>query len=237
MTNDPLRDLEKTLAERARILSNAANNLPDSSFFAKNVSPPPKKMSSGAKALIQIGLMGAGIVGMTLLYNCSQKSRAERYQKLMADYRGTSQSPVYQRENSEITLDFSGRRVSGEGVSSFNMGNCYLEDRYDNSNHLYMFRGRSYSFNFNLSTRPQNAQLTVRHLSSSANGQAGITPVTMYVNRERAARWRQVEAGFTDTTIPIENYLREGENTVSFEYDSNDGNTGYWQKFVRISTR
>lgn len=135
---------------------------------------------------------------------------------------------------SSVGLDYSGASITSSGVKSFNGGNTYLENRYDDSNHLYLFRGSSYSFDFDLSERPLRTVLRVRHLSSASHGQPGITPVTLYVNGETAAKWRQLAAGFEDTKYDISSHMKTGRNTIAFAYDDSEGTTGYWQKWVRV---
>lgn len=253
MAKNHLEDLEKSLAEYATNLNRLANSLPNQDYFAKNVAPPQrKKMSSDTKAFLGGSLFLAACIGIFIAnVNTSNKKPIKNYEQRYSYVNLKQNSPSqvnnnvennYQtspaqaavQEISPVALDFSGWRINHQGLSSLDSGSCYLENRYDNSNHLYLFRGYSYSFGFNLSRKPSNARLTVRHLSSGANGQEGVTPITLYVNKNAVARWRQIGGGYSDSTVSIEDYLKEGENKVSFEYASNEGTTGYWQKAVRI---
>jgi len=139
-----------------------------------------------------------------------------------------------QAQNTYISLNFSSGQVVANGVSDYSNGGCRIEDRYDDSHHLYYFAGNSFEFTFDIGHTVSKASLKVKHLSSAKDGQPGITPVGLFVNGKKVASWRQLSAGYSTDSYDIGDQLAKGKNTVRFEYASDGGTTGYWQKQIQV---
>lgn len=247
------RDLEQMrqqAAGRTRQLEDIANSLPGRDFFDIPRAPPKKPRTprsyEGLKTLgyilgyvtVVIGPFG---IMMYLGHLDDQKRAQERALSRsisLVDSDSTrsssSRTTAPSTRYGNAKLDFTGREVQKSNVVRFDIGNCYLESRYDDSNHLYMFRGYNYSFDVDIPAKPSRAELKIRHLSSMANGKQGFTPVRLIVNGEQAAKWSRLSGGYQNDTYQIEDYLRSGRNNIRFSYDSSEGTTGYWQKGLRL---
>lgn len=134
----------------------------------------------------------------------------------------------------EASINFSSGSVNTRGIADYNSSNCSLENRYDSSYHLYMFRGAIFSFNVNMPSNASSASLSIRHLTSTSGDQSGYSPVTLYVNGNRVANWSSLSGSYQDDDFNIQRYINEGSNLVKLEYSSDSGSTGYWIKSIRV---
>jgi len=132
-----------------------------------------------------------------------------------------------------VSVNFSSGKVATDGVSNYSNGGT-IEDRYDDSHHLKLFRGQSFSFQFRVGHSVSRATLKLKHLSSASQGKAGQTPVSVYVNGSKVASWRSLSAGYQSDDVNISKYLRHGTNSVELRYSSGSGSTGYWLKYAQV---
>ena len=138
-------------------------------------------------------------------------------------------------QSAYASLNFSSGQVVASGVESYSQNTCKIEDRYDDTHHLYLFAGDTFSFTMNFSEAPGNVSLKIKHLSSAdgSTGQAGKTPVSLYVNGQQATSWESLSAGYEVSEIRITG-LSAGQNTFELRYANDGGTTGYWVKFIQL---
>jgi hypothetical protein len=132
------------------------------------------------------------------------------------------------------SVNFSSGKVITKGVEDYNSSSCTLEDRYDSSYHLKMFRGSSFSFSVQIPDDVSSASISLRHLTSLAAGEPGNAPITMYINNKKVTKWTTLDSSYQDDKIDVSNYLRAGSNTIELDYASNSGDSGYWLKYIQL---
>ncbi len=232
MADNLLQVLEAQLVESAKRLEGLTRNLPPPVF-----PPIPQPKKSGLGKILLPLVVGGGLLA-ALYFNAKDGQKSfDRRQEMRQEIERIEGGNTQNKEIESLLLDFGESKKSIE-IDNLNYLGCILENKYDNSNHLRMGAGESYSFTLQfLFPPPSSTKLEVNHLSSSSQGKPGITPVTLYVNQNKVRKWKQLESGYTTSIIPIGSYLRPGKNTVSFKYDSEGGTTYYWQKYVRIKSR
>ena len=133
-----------------------------------------------------------------------------------------------------ISINFSSGDISTSGVSDYSTNSCSIEDRYDDDYHLKLLRGSWFEFKFYISSNPSSAELQLKHLSSYAGNQAGITPISVFINDKKLISWNQLEPHYTTNKIKVGNYLKSGNNTIRIQYSSSGGTTGYWLKYIHV---
>lgn len=133
------------------------------------------------------------------------------------------------------SVNFSSGEVVAKGVESYALNSCKLEDRFDDTHHLYMFSGDTFSFTVKFSETPKKVVVKLKHLSSAdaKTKEAGKTPVSLYVNGERAKSWESFSAGYEVGEITIRS-IKEGENMFELRYANEGGTTGYWVKYIQV---
>jgi len=137
-------------------------------------------------------------------------------------------------QQSSVSIDFSSGRIASRNTLSYQRNGANLDNRYDDSYHLYYYRGASFSFQFALEGIVSSAQLKVKHLSSASEGSPGYTPVTLLVNGQPAASWNRLSAGYRVDSYEVGRYLSAGNNRIEFRYSPTGGTTGYWQKSIEL---
>jgi hypothetical protein len=138
-------------------------------------------------------------------------------------------------QNKFISVNFSSGKSVTDGIDGLKTSGI-LEDRYDDSYHLKLFRGEYLTFSFNVPMNSLSGRIEIKHLTSASGDKDGSSPVTLYFNNNRVTSWDNLGKAYTTDKIDISEFLKQGNNKIDINYNDQGGSSGYWIKFIHIYT-